>query len=165
VICTFIKLTVKKENSMSIESDLNRIATSLEEIVKALRINQGNAIAPPAPTPPSKVASAAGPGGTETLGGKKGKSGTPQPAQTVVEDLITGQSMPVAQAAQTTPQPTLDEVLVQLRLLRYSQKPTGGVEACKKLMIEFGADKDRPVISSIPPANYVALIAKIGTLL
>jgi hypothetical protein len=143
---------------MSIEADLNRIATSLEEIVKALRVNHGNTIAPAPKAAPAGAS-------TETLGGKKGKGGTPQPAAVMTEDPITGQPMPAIQGAQTAPQPTLDEVHIQLRLLKDSQKATGGIEACKKIMIEFGADKARPVISSIPPANYAALIAKIGTLL
>ena len=140
--------------SMSIETDLNRIATSLEEIVKCLRSNAGNKIAP---------AAAPVPAATETLGGKKGKSPTAQPAPVIYLDEITGQPVPAAQLAATAPQPTLDEVHVQLRLLK--DNPQGGIEACKKLMIEFGADKARTVISSIPPANYAALIAKIGTLL
>lgn len=135
---------------MSIETDLNRIATSMEEIVKTLRSN-----ANPVPRP---VASAA----VETLGGKKGRPANPVPAPTVMEDPITGQPMPATQVP-TAVQPTLDEVHIQLRLLK--DNPKGGIEMCKRVMIEFGADKAKPVISSIPPANYAALIAKIGTLL
>lgn len=142
---------------MSIETDLNRIATSLEELVKAIRTSATLAIAPAAAKPIVDT--------TATLGGKKGKSGTAQPPQTVTEDPITGQPIAAAEATTAAYQPTLDEVHVQLRLLKDSQKPTGGIEACKKLMIEFGADKARPVISSIPPANYASLIAKIGGLL
>jgi hypothetical protein len=153
VICIFIKPT-KKENTMSIETDLNRIATSMEEIVKALRASHTNTPAVPQENAP-----------VATLGGKKGKNPTPQSAPAVTIDEITGQAMPAAQAQAAAPQPTLDEVHVQLRLLKDSQKATGGIDACKKIMIEFGADKARPVISSIPPANYAALIAKIGTLL
>lgn len=149
---------------MSIETDLNRIAASMEEIVKVVLANSGNKIAPAAPTATSVPASTQG-ASVATLGGKKGKGGTPQPAAVVTEDPITGQPMPAVQAAQTAPQPTLDEVHIQLRLLKDSQNPTGGIEACKKIMIEFGADKARPVISSIPPANYAALITKIGMLL
>jgi hypothetical protein len=154
---TFIFINQQRKQevvSMSIETDLNRIATSLEEIVKVLRN-------PSKSTPASNPSNAAN---VETLGGKKGKGGTPQPVSTVVEDPITGQPMPTTQAT-VAPQPTLDDLHTQLRLLKDSQKPTGGIEACKKIMIEFGADKTRPVISSIPPANYAALIAKIGTLL
>lgn len=148
---------------MSIEADLNRIATSLEEIVKVVRANSGNRIAP-STNGSVPVSSSPQDPSVATLGGKKGKGGTPQPAAVKTEDPITGQPMPAAQLAAAS-QPTLDEVHIQLRLLKDSQKATGGIEACKKIMIEFGADKARPVISSIPPANYAALIAKIGTLL
>lgn len=138
---------------MSIETDLNRMATSLEEIARFLATHQGSPL-----LPVSAITGGTAP--TATLGGKRTPKTTPAPAPAIAVDEITGQ--PIA-AVEATPVPTLDEVHIQLRALKDS--PKGGIEACKKVMIEFGADKTRPVISSIPPANYVALMAKIGTLI
>lgn len=134
---------------MSIEADLNRMATALEEILKALRGSATLAIAPGVKSPAAEPV-------------KKTKV-TP-PAPVVEMDPITGQPVPVNQEAQLgAAQPTLDEVHVQLRLLK--DNPKFGVETCKTLMVKHGADAAKPIISSIPPKNYAAIIAEIGQML
>lgn len=146
---------------MSIETDLNRIATCMEEILKTVKGNSGQTIGPAAPVTSAAPKAGKAAGNANSALGRPVAAAAQAPSNTAItEDPITGQPIP---AGGNTAQPTLDEVHIQLRLLKDS--PKGGIEACKKIMIEFGAEKTRPVISSIPPANYQALITKIGTLL
>lgn len=118
---------------MSIETDLNRIATALEEIVKRVPVvslgNPGN----PAPAAPKPAAV------------KKEKE--PKAAPTPEVDLLTGE--PVAQ-------PTPEDVHAACQA--FMEK--NGVDAIKALMIKHGANKVKPTISSLKPENYAALIAE-----
>lgn len=137
---------------MSIETDLNRIATSLEEMVKVMRGNPNPSTPvaiPTAPTPPAATTKK-----STSLGGKAPNNAavTPTTAPVVAQPV-----------EEPPPEPSLEDVHMQLRALKDS--PKGGIEFCKKLMIKHGADASKPVISSIPAANYSKLMAEIATLL
>jgi len=124
---------------MSIEVDLNRIATSLEEIVKHLKstpVSLGN----PGKTEAAPKAQAV----------KKETKASVPPVVAEVVDPITGVG-PVAAISQ-------DELHAHLQA--FMEK--NGVEAVKVIMIKHGASKVKPTITSIPPANYAALVAELG---
>lgn len=135
---------------MSIEVDLNRIATALEELVKIGRGGVAPAIAastaapkgPKTPTPAAQVVSM----GKPAIQPKA----VPVAAPVVDTDPLTG--APVTQAEP----PTQDAVHQVLQ--GFMEK--NGVEAVKGLMIKYGANKVKPTLTSIPPANYAAVIAE-----
>jgi hypothetical protein len=128
-----------KENNMSIETDLNRIATSLEEIVKHLKSN---------------VVALGTPGRTESTKplAEKPVKEKAVPVPVPVIDPITGDQ------AKTYTQDELHAVLQN-----YMEKNgVEGVNGVKALMIKHGANKVKPTITSIPLANYGALVAEVS---
>jgi hypothetical protein len=122
---------------MSIETDLNRIATALEEIVKSTRqiVSLGNPGKPLEAPPALKTAAA--------------KKSNPVPPLVVEEDFLGGG---------TEAQPTMEDVHAACQAFMEGRK--GDIEATKALMIKYGAIKAKPTISGIPTANYAALIAE-----
>lgn len=118
---------------MSIDTDLNRIATSLEEIVKHLKA-----------TPVSLGT----PG--KTVDASKKAASTPKnaPAAVVPAEYL------------LAPETAITQEEVHAKLQVYMEK--NGVEMVKAVMIKHGASKVKPTITSIPAANYAALAAEIG---
>ena len=117
---------------MSIEQNLERIANGVEELVKLAKSN-------PAPValgrPKSQVATPA----------------TPAAAPTPDVDPITGS--PVATVTQEQLHEKLQDYMGKFQI--------EGPEGVKALMIKHGANKAKPTITSIPPANYSALVKEI----
>ena len=74
---------------------------------------------------------------------KKAKKETALPAEDILSDA---------------PTYTQDEVHKSLRA--YMDK--NGIDKTKALMIKFGASAVKPVLTSIPVANYAALMKEIG---
>ena len=89
---------------------------------------------------PGKIA----PAGTEAPKEKKAKKEAPAAP---IEDILAD-----------APVYTQDEVHKALRA--YMDK--NGIEKTKVLMIKFGASAVKPVLTSIPVANYAALMKEIG---
>jgi len=123
--------SIKEGNEMSIEQNLERIANGVEELVKLAKSN-------PAPValgrPKSQVAA---------------PSAAPAPAPDV--DPITG--APVAVVTQEQLHEKLQDYMGKFQI--------EGPEGVKAIMIKHGANKAKPTITSIPPANYSALVKEI----
>ena len=132
---------------MSMDTDLNRIATALEELVKIKRGShtdtraQVATVITPATSKPvrSPVASS-----TATLGKGTAKAVEPSP----VIDPLTGDAIGTAEP--------ITQEQVHLALQGYMAK--NGVEAVKGLMIKHGANKAKPTITSLPATSYNAVI-------
>ena len=81
--------------------------------------------------------------------GKKKKKETPAPAsQAGIEDML----------GDGAPKITLDQVKDALR----GHMTKNGAEVTKALMIKHGANAAKPVVTSIPEANYPALMKELG---
>ena len=123
----------KGECTMGIEQSLDSIAKSLEYVAGGLA---------------AKVAKAS----------KEEKVRVSKAAEvkvegtTVTEDDMFGAESPVEQKI------TSDMVLASLQKFRTKH----GLDKAKQLMIKHGADAAKPVISSIPEANYAELLKEIG---
>ena len=117
---------------MTVEQNLERIANGVEELVKLAKSN-------PAPValgrPKSQVATPA----------------TPAAAPTPDVDPITGS--PVATVTQEQLHEKLQDYMGKFQI--------EGPEGVKALMIKHGANKAKPTVTSIPPANYSALVKEI----
>ncbi len=116
---------------MSVDTDLNRIATSLEEIVKHLK-SLGN---------PGKELNAA-----------------PKPAAVKKEKVV--EAPPLPPEDPLTGEPVVQHTPEDVHLACQAFMEKNGVEAIKALMIKHGANKAKPTISSLKPENYAALIAE-----
>lgn len=125
---------------MSIEADLNRIATSLEEIVKHLKA-----------TPVSLGT----PGKTEVK--SKPAAATPKnaPVPVVAVDPITGE-----------PEAEITQEQVHVRLQDYMTKfGVEGKDGVKLFIINHGGAAAKPTISSIPKENYKKIMSDIDAAL
>lgn len=140
---------------MSLEQELSRIAIALEGIHGILKGRQNNVLAP-AVSPAAVSAGIAASSPVASLGGKAPKAASKaapagQASATPVKEVdpLLGDN-----------QPAMQEVHAALRQLM--ENPTkGGMEICKKIMVKNGANAAKPVISSLPPENYAAVLADI----
>ena len=119
---------------MTVEQNLERIANGVEELVKLAKSN-------PAPV---------------ALGRPKGQVATPAtpaaaPAPAPDVDPITG--APVAAVTQEQLHEKLQDYMGKFQI--------EGPEGVKAIMIKHGANKAKPTITTIPPANYSALVKEI----
>ena len=118
---------------MSIETELGRIATAVEGLLSLAQQQSGmGAIPEPDKKKPGRPAKTAEP--------------TPTPAP---EDMFGAEAPKVV---------TVDELRDHLR----AHMAKFGQDATKALMIGAGADATKPVITSIPAANYAALMKKLA---
>ena len=127
---------------MGIETDLNRIATSMEEIVKHLKgtpVSLGN----PGKTTGAPKAAAATP------------KNAPAPAPAPAVDPITGE-----------PEAEITQDQVHKRLQDYMDKfGVEGKDGVKLFIISHGGNAAKPTISSIPAANYKKIMSDIDAAL
>ena len=85
------------------------------------------------------------------LGRPKGQVAAPAAAPTPDVDPITG--APVAAVTQEQLHGKLQDYMGKFQI--------EGPEGVKAIMIKHGANKAKPTITSIPPANYSALVKEI----
>ena len=117
---------------MSIETELGRIATAVEGLLSLAQQQQTGMGAIPEPD--------------KKKPGRPAKTAEPVPAAPA-EDMF---------GAEKTI--TVDELRDHLR----AHMAKFGQDATKALMIGAGADATKPVITSIPAANYAALMKKLA---
>ena len=117
---------------MSIETELGRIATAVEGLLSLAQQQTGMEAIP---EPDKKKP------------GRPAK--TAEPAAPAPEDMFGAEAPKVV---------TVDELRDHLR----AHMAKFGQDATKALMIGAGADATKPVITSIPAANYAALMKKLA---
>ena len=116
---------------MSIEQNIERIANGVEELVRLAKSN------------PAPVAL-----------GRPGRNATPPPPAAALApdvDPITG--APVVAVTQEQLHEKLQDYMGKFQI--------EGPDGVKALMIRHGANKAKPTITSIPAANYSALVKEI----